>query len=504
MELSPEVKTRLLARHQALTNLAQFLEGDSRLFISFVENVCQLEKKLEEKEDSGQCQCQLMTCLFSDERLLKRILVSQEWQQASEYFVVPSNESAILDLYYRLEIGNAEAAEGGVITLRNKLLHEAFFKGEAAQGEARLSEGVIKFVFMSKIKRWSLLGVEWQVEQRPSGTKIIGKLVVSVGSPRPDGPVLYRNLFAFSGSEKQAIATMGARSFVKNDLHLQLAARDLAKQQYFEVDKLKDWLKDSPKNLQHNLKEWLAKDSIEREFSPAGLGFLRDCLAFLREHSENGYQYCRNRLLTMGFQLSEREEVNTFDFSETVKRGEILSHQPAIQYYWPPEECLETALPGCCNISAGPMPSLLQKVYQFAGLQLLDVRPADVDALKHLLFYLRLGDKQVTKPPILPVYNGMRRWVEALSQKSEYKALESLCYHAQILRAFVQVPCIGKQPVIFPGRANTLIPKYAPDYEPGTIVGIKAAGLFVPSDKMPLFLPGTYWIASDKMPSAEQ
>ncbi len=487
----------MLARHQSLTQLARHVEGDRRQFLSFLESVLSLEKNLEEKEDSAVPQCCIMAHLFSNEKHLKKIMVSQEWQQASEYLIVPSNEAAILDLYYRLEIGNIQSSDPEVSKLRRQILYNAFFKPPANKGETRVGNGVIKFV-LADSKRWSLEAIVWEIEQRPQGNHISGKLLVSVGKPTPDGPPIYQDIFALCGYELPAIATIAVRGLLKNDFALKMLSQDLLKPIAFDIDKLLDLFKDAPASLQKNLQDWAKQDTLEREFSSGGLDIFRELLSFAQLHQESSYDYCRKRLLNFGFALPDMEEVKVYEFSEEVPLGEIITHRPTLQYYWPPDDAWETILKGYWSISAGPLPTFLEKIYKLAEAGLIEPRGSDVEAVRQLLFYIRVGDKKMAKSPILPVYNAVRRWLESLSQKGEHKALESLCHHGKILRPHLQIPCVGEKPLSFPGKPHTLLPRSAPEFEAGTIVGIQEAGLMVPSDKMPLCLPGIYWVAAAK------
>lgn len=498
MELTAENKARMLARHQALTQLARHVEGDRRQFMSFLESVLSLEKNLEEKEDSAAPQCLVMAHLFSNEKQLKKIIVSQEWQQASEYFIIPSNEASILDLYYRLEIGNPQSTDVEVNKMRRQVLYNAFFKPAANKGEIRVGNGVVQFVFSPKSKRWSLEGIEWGVEKKAQGSHITGKMLVSVGMPAPDGPPVYRDIFALCGSEKQALCAIAVHGLQKNDFTLKMLAQDLLQQLSFEPEKIIALFKEAPAAIQKTLQDWAQQETLDREFSAAGLDIFRDLMSFAQLHKENAYEFCRTRLLNLGFDLPDREEAKIHEFSEEVPLGEVISHRPTLQYYWAPEDSWETILRGYWSISAGPLPTFLEKIYKLADKALIEPRGSDVEAVRQLLFYIRLGDKKMAKPPILPVYNAVRRWMENLSQKGEYKALESLCHHAKILRPHLQIPCVGEKAVSFPGKPHTLLPKLAPEYEAGTIVGIQEAGLMVPSEKMPLCLPGIYWVAAAK------
>jgi hypothetical protein len=121
-------------------------------------------------------------------------------------------------------------------------------------------------------------------------------------------------------------------------------------------------------------------------------------------------------------------------------------------------------------------------------------RAEDLEVVKNLLLYITLGEK-VPKPPILPIYNALRRWLEAIAEKEDYKTLENFCTHTKILRPHVQILCVGEMPFSIANREHKLIPRLAPEHKTGTIVGIKKAGIMVSDERMPLCLPGEYWVA---------
>lgn len=497
MELTPELKQRLLTRHHTLISLARYIEGGRANFAAFLENVCQLEKSLLMESNPSAAQARLLAQIFTNESRLKQILASPEWQEASEYLLVPSNESAMLDAYYRLEIGNKEYSAEEIRVLRHKLLREAFFKESGIQGEVEFGGVPLQFVFSAKVPRWSLEGIEWSVEQHEGGDKIVGKLLISLGFPNPDGPVIYRNIFAITGSERQAITSIATHALVKNDPDLQKVAEELVEKSKWDVDELQNQWKTLPVHLQKAVEDWLKMETVQREFSETGLRLLRNIIGGMEKDGQRVDSW-KDRMNRFGFLLCEREEQRVCEFCNDVATGEIILRQPTIQYYWAPEDSWETVLSGRCTISAGPVPPFLHAIYEFSQAGLLQPRPQDIEVVKSLLLYIRLEERRAAKPPLIPVYNAIRRWLEALSEKKEYKALAMLCRHAQILYPHIQIPCIGEKPKSFAGKEHTLLPRYAPEHEPGTIVGIQQAGMIVPSDKMPLCLPGIYWVATSE------
>ncbi len=497
MQLIEESLPKLLARHNSLMALAKYLEGDVNDFINFLKNVFLLEKNLEQERDSGNAQCSLIAQILTSEQQLKKVIFTEEWQHAQEYFLFRNNAANLLDIFYQLELGNQDCS-GLPSQLRQKLIREAFFITHADFIE--YGQTKVKFVFTPDKPSWTLVNIEWNVREYQGMPQVFGTPVISLGFPNPDGPEIYRHLFAFTGTEKKAAATLGIHGLLTENQGLQNIAKEILQKLDLNLSEMRIWFASCPSPLQEGFEQWAKVDILEREFSSTWLQFLTDSLSFFEKNSFTWFQQLKARMENFGLVLGEMEKPNGYDFSNDVPKGNIMRTRPLIKYYWPENDTWMPIFPGKCSFSAGPVPMFLQELERLTKDGLLQPRPEDLEIVKDLLLYIHLGDK-VPKPPILPVYNALRRWFESLGQKQDSKTIETLCIYAKIFRPQIIIPMVGEKPTTIANREHKLIPKLAPEYKPGTIVGIKQAGIVIPGDRMPLCLPGVYWIASFDMAS---
>lgn len=491
--LTQETKEKLLARHQAFIRLAHYLEGDVADYINFLKNVFLLEKNLEQDRDSGNAQCSLMGQILQTESQIKKIIFTEEWQQAAEHFSLPNNATELLDLLYQLELGNPNCSERP-LQLRTKLVRQALFQNSHHPGIVAYNNTLIKFIFTADKPRWTLSKIEWGIQERQGNPLIVGEPVISLGIPNPDGPELYRYLFGVMGSERQAAAALAIRAAATENSPLREMATTILNQLPWGLEEVKGWFVDIPA-LQESLAQWLKLENLDREFSAAGLQFLTDAMVVCEKSNPTIYQQLKQRLAILGLSVTEAEKPSGYDFSNDVPKGNIIRTRPIVKYYWPEDDTWSPVFPGKCNFSAGPVPIFLQEIEKLKKNKQILPRPEDYDIVRDLLLFIQLGDK-VPKPPILPVYNALRRWLEALAQKQDFKALENLCSYAKIFRPLIHIPTIGEKPVSIANREHKLIPKLAPEHKPGMIVGIKQAGIVIPGERMPLCLPGIYWVAT--------
>lgn len=492
--LTQEIKEKLLARHQAFIRLARHLEGEIADYINFLKHVFLLEKNLEQDRDSGNAQCSLMGQILQNEQQLKQIIFSEEWQQVAEYFSFRNNANELLDLLYQLELGTPNCGEKSS-QLRTKLCRQALFQNSHHPGIVSYNNILIKFIFTADKPRWTLTKIEWGIQERQGTPLIVGELVISLGLPNPDGPELYRYLFGIMGSERQAAATLAIRAIATENVPLREMAKDILSKLNWGLEELQGWFVNTTQSLQESSNQWLKLDTLDREFSPIGLQFLTDALIFFEKNNPTIYQQIKQRLSALSLSVVEAEKPNGYDFSNEIPKGNIIRMRPMIKYYWPEDDTWYPVFAGKCNFSAGPVPVFLQELEKLKRANQIQPRIEDYEIVKDLLLFIQLGDK-VAKPPILPVYNALRRWLEALAQQQDYKALENLCSYAKIFRPLIHIPTIGEKPISIANRDHKVIPKLAPEHKPGTIVGIKQAGIVIPGERMPLCLPGIYWVAT--------
>lgn len=493
MQLSDEKKEQLLARHFTLMKLVKYIECSTENFIGFLKNTFLFEKNIETGKDPAYAQSSMFRELLRSELHLKKILLSQEWQQASEYFVVPHNASDLLEFFSQIESG-ALVCESKAFEIRRKLIQEAFFTAEKSKGKARYNRTLFHFVFHEETPPWTAQSIEWEVEESQGEQCLVGQPVISLGVPKPDGPEIYRNLYALTGSEKKAACILMIHSLLTQNLSLKTTAEEILDKIDLGSSRLKDWMDQAPFELKRAFAKWAKENTIEQELSTEGLCFLANAMAYLEQNESPGYAYLKNRIEGFGLELEIMDKPVGYDFSNFVPKGGIVIGQARIKYYWPQENRWELVVPGKCCLSAGAVPLFLQEIEKLTQLGELEPREEDFHAVKELLLYIQLGDK-VTKPPMLPIYNALRRWMENLASKESYKAIENLCEHAKVFRPHIQIPAVGEKPFSISNREHKLISRLALDQKPGVIIGIKQAGIIVPGDKMPLCLPGSYWIA---------
>ena len=497
MQMSERIRERWLKRHKALVGLASYLHGSKESFIDFFKNIFLFEKNVEQGKDPGQAQCNLVRLILNSEQQLRKVIFTQEWQQAMEYLVVPDNASRLLDACYQLEVGNSEAP-GKTAQLRYQVLSSAFFSGER-QGQSEYAGVPLQFVFSKEIARWSLRDIRWNIAASGGEARIVGEATISVGVPCPDGPALYRTLFAVCGCEKKAAAMLAVQGIIHDNHELQAMVAQVLAQIEPESDELSRWLEPAPPFLKKWWQQWRDSPMPLREFSPAGLEFLTEALNYLEEQAPEGAAWLKQRLENWGYCLEEVEIPNGYDFSDQVAPGDIIRSKPAIKAYWPPENKWQVVFPGKCHFSAGSPPMFLKEIENLANAKTIVIRPEDLEFVKNMLLYICLEGK-VPKPPILRVYNALRRWFEALAEKGNDRSLEKLCACARVFRPHIQIPCVGEKPFSIANREHRLLPRLAPEYVPGTIVAIKSAGIMVPAEKMAMFLPGVYWVARHNSP----
>ncbi len=499
MQLTEEVREKLIARHHALMKLAKYLEGDTNDFISFLKNVFLFEKNLEQERDPGHAQCNLIAQILHNEQQLRKVIFTEEWQHVLEYFILPNNATELLDIFYQLELGNPSST-GRATQLRAKLIRDAFFQNKARSGMIAYSNTFLKFVFSPDQPRWNITQIDWDITEYQGTQRIVGEPVISLGFPNPDGPEIYRQLFGLLGSERKAAATLAIRGLTTDNQALQFIAREILEKLDWDLPSMQTWFTSTLSPLQESFVEWQKNALLEREFSSNGIQFITDALYYFERTNPEIHAKLKARLENLGFLLAEVEKPSGYDFSNQIAKGSIIRSKPMIKYYWPEDDNWCVFYPGKCNFSAGPVPMFLQELERLAKESVLQPRFEDIEIVKDLLLYIQLGDK-VPKPPILPVYNALRRWLEALGQKQDYRNLENFCSYAKIFRPHLHIPAVGEKPTSIASREHKLIPKLAPEQKPGIIVGIKQAGIVIPGDRMPLCLPGIYWIATSESPS---
>jgi len=494
MYLSEERKSQLLARHSALLELSKYLDvKDESQWLNYVKNVFLFEKNLESSKDPSYAQSLLFTDLLSSDKQLKKVILSKEWQKANEYFTLSHNATDLLDTFYQLEIGNLECTEKNKL-LRTKLIRNAFFIQDV-KGQVQHNKVALSFVFSENTPRWDIEHIEWNIQEQQGESVLVGVPYISLGMPKPDGNEMYREIFAVTGSEKKAVAILGVQSLLWNNQPMRITAKEVMDKLPNDIDKLKELANKLPADLKRVFQTWLQRDVLEREFTKTGLSFLCDMLYCF---SQSGYKkeevYLLDRFDTFGFRLDKVSKTTGYDFSATVPLHETIYSKPTISCYIPKDNVWEELLTGKASISAGPVPPFLQEAYHLVGIGKLQPRPEDFQAVKDLFLFIQYGEK-VPKPPILPIYNALRRWLEELSRNEEYKYLEKLCNLARILRPYIHIPCLGEKPCGLLDRDHKIILKLAPDQKPGVIIGIKQAGILVPEERLPLCLPGVYWVA---------
>ncbi|NUM35689.1 MAG: hypothetical protein HUU50_14170, partial [Candidatus Brocadiae bacterium] len=465
MQLSDEKKEQLLARHFTLMKLVKYIECSTENFIGFLKNTFLFEKNIETGKDPAYAQSSMFRELLRSELHLKKILLSQEWQQASEYFVVPHNASDLLEFFSQIESG-ALVCESKAFEIRRKLIQEAFFTAEKSKGKARYNRTLFHFVFHEETPPWTAQSIEWEVEESQGEQCLVGQPVISLGVPKPDGPEIYRNLYALTGSEKKAACILMIHSLLTQNLSLKTTAEEILDKIDLGSSRLKDWMDQAPFELKRAFAKWAKENTIEQELSTEGLCFLANAMAYLEQNESPGYAYLKNRIEGFGLELEIMDKPVGYDFSNFVPKGGIVIGQARIKYYWPQENRWELVVPGKCCLSAGAVPLFLQEIEKLTQLGELEPREEDFHAVKELLLYIQLGDK-VTKPPMLPIYNALRRWMENLASKESYKAIENLCEHAKVFRPHIQIPAVGEKPFSISNREHKLISRLALDQKPG-------------------------------------
>ncbi len=493
MQLSDEKKEQLLARHFTLMKLVKYIECTTENFIGFLKNTFLFEKNIETGKDPSYAQASMFRELIKNESQLKKVLLSQEWQQAIEYFVVPHNTSELLDIFSQIEAGKKNC-DSKAWEIRKKLIQDAFFTEDKNKGKARYNTSLLQFAFSDQTPPWAIQNIEWEVEETKGEQHVVGHPLVSLGIPQPDGPEIYRHLYAITGSEKKAACILMLHAISTQDHSLHVISQDILKKIDLGEEKWKDWIEQAPFELKKAFSRCSKEDKIQQEFSLEGLSFLSSLLMYLEQNNPQGYTHIKDRMESFGLEIENIDKPSGYDFSNYVPKGNIVRSQAKIKYYWPQDNRWEILVPGKCYFSAGTVPLFLQEIERLTILGELEPREEDFHAVKELLLYIELGDK-VPKPPMLPIYNALRRWMEALSIKENYKAIETLCEYAKVFRPHIQIPAMGEKPFSISNREHKLISRLAIDQKPGIIIGIKQAGIIVPGDKMPLCLPGTYWIS---------
>lgn len=490
MQLSEDFE-HLLARHNAFMNLAKFLDQNGESYVNFLKNVFLFEKNMIQGKDPAQAQCGIISHILNHESKLKKVLFSSEWQNALEYFVLENDTSELLEVIYQLEIGNKECSNKA-IQLRKQVIHSRFFSDQ--KNDFVFKELSIDFVFEDHTP-WSLKEILWEVVEDRGMSRVKGTMIIHLEKPRIQGPELFLHTFALYGSEKQAAAIIAIKALQTNDRYLHNMALDIFQEIDAEPEKIGLYLNDAPVSLRKQFERWLELDIIEREFSKKGLSFITEAYIYFEKKSSEGYEFLRKRCSDLGLYISDIDKPNGYSFSNEIPEGSIIRSKPSVKFHSPRTKILEILFHGECSFSAGPIPDFLQEVDKLRKTEAIQPRHEDFEIVKNLLLYIRLGDK-VPKPPLLPVYNALRRWFEALSEREEYGDLERLCVYATVFRPHIEIPCIGERLTGSRHKEQKLIQKYAPKYKPGTIIGIRQASISIPSETIPLFLPGVYTVAS--------
>ena len=492
--MEEEKKKFLIARHYALVNLAKYVEGDVNGFIDFLKNVFLFEKNIELAKDPSHAQCSLFRQLITNDHQLRKVFFSEEWQQACDYFVLENNTSKLLDIFYQLEIGTSTCKEQSHEQLRLKLLQDAFFARSHPRSTVQYNDLLIKFEFCADVLRWGVKKIQWELKENQGELHVVGIPVISLGLPSPDGPEMYRESFAIMGLEKKAVATLAIRGMVTDNQPLQMLAEEIIEKMDFQPEQIGTLLENESINVRKAYERWSKLSSMEREFSSEGIRFQIETMLEAEKNNPSLYHVIKQRFEDAGLLLSDLSKPSGYDFSNEVAKGNVIRSKPAVKYYWPQNNSWDIIFAGKCNFSAGPIPIFLCKIDSLTKAGILEPRSEDLRLVRELLLYIQLGDK-VPKPPILPVYNALRRWVEALAARKDYQSLEELCHHAKILRPHIQIPAMGEKPFTIANREHQLIARLAPEHKPGIIVGIKQAGIMVPDNRIPLCLPGIYWVA---------
>ena len=101
-------------------------------------------------------------------------------------------------------------------------------------------------------------------------------------------------------------------------------------------------------------------------------------------------------------------------------------------------------------------------------------------------------EKKIPSPPLLPVYNSLRRLFEIVEDKD---TIEKLCEYAQIFRPFVSIPFVGE--ILSPQEclSHKCITRETNNHQDGCILEITKAAIIVKKSKMPLCLPGEFIVA---------
>lgn len=494
MYLSEERKAQLLARHCVLMDLTKYLEvKDENQWLNFEKNVFLLEKNLESSKDPSYAQSLIFTNLLATDKQLKKVILSKEWQKANEIFSLAHNATDLLDAFYQLEIGNLDCTEKNKL-LRQKLIRNAFFL-EDAKGQVHYGNINVCFVFSETTPRWAVENIEWTIQEKQGESVLVGIPYISLGMPKPDGNPMYRELYALLGSELHAVVVLGVQGLIWNNQSMRVTAQEVWTQLPNDLDKMKEIAKKLPNGMQEMFQEWLKQDILERELSKSNLSFLTDMLYyFLQSNCKQEYDYLMNRFSEFGFRLDKVSQTSGYDFSDTVALGEIIHSKPTISCYIPKDNVWEELCVGTACLSAGAMPEFLQEICNLTKKGKLAPHPEDLKAVKELFLFIQFGDK-VPKPPILPIYNALRRWLDELANHENFKGLEKLCHLAKAMRPYIVIPTLGEVPESLVAREHKLISKFDPTQKPGVIIAIKKAGILVPGDRMPLCLPGVYWVA---------
>ena len=490
--LNEENIRRILTRHQALVNLVYHLQANIDEFFDFLQCIQAFEKALETGDNAPGLLCTIFEYLIKDEYHLKRLFFSQEWQIARDHFQVSTNEDALIDVCNVLEIGcKDQVVMPKTIALRRKLLHNAFFMDQS--GQVKYKDVLIEFVFSDEVVRWSIIKIAWQLH-RDTELKLCGKIYISLGKLPDYDSDLYKKFFAVFGSKKQTVANIALGSLATDDNNLKELAQKLLIDVDFELAQLLDKTKGLPENWQKSLEDWQTKPCLYREFAPESLAFLLELMVFCEKHAFMVYEYLKQRFLQFGFMLLELKSPKLYEFSEDIPEGEVISCQPILKYYWPPDDLVKTATASQSFLSAGKAPAFLKEIQKLAKQGKISLRDEDFHIARQMLLYLKLGDK-VPRPPLSPLYNALRRWLEALTNAEEYILLEQLCNYAKIFRPTVHIPCVGEKLSDTEGRRHKIQERLAPDKKPGTILNIKKSAIIISKGSIPLFLKGEYILA---------
>ncbi len=516
--LSSEEKERLLARHQALTNLVHHIPANTSHYFSFLDILYKFEKTLELQQPTESIEIQILSNLVQNEHDLRKVFFSKEWKKVKDYFSCISKAETLIDVCNLLEIGNLEGSLSETEDLRKEILAQAFF--ENFNGKTIYKKVALFFVFSDAIPRWSVERILWDDSNLSEDPKeVFGEMKISLGTPPLNYQNhLYRNIFAVCGDEIKSAGVIALESLRGENRELEKLTQQIILDIDFELSSFQENLKNIPKEQRKKLQEWQNKNALEREFSSHGLVFLAELLITLESNFPLEYSFVKNRLARWGMYPCEQEKTIDYDFCEDHGKGQVVYRQMALDYFWPPDKQRKIAFPGKSFVCAGSPPRFLQEIKKLEKFAKLSLREGDLQNVKQMLLYLQLGEK-VPKPPILPVYNALRRWFETLAEQEDHESIEKMCVYAKIFRPHIYIPFVGEK-VSFSDKQHEIIyiseelSKKTPnkpieevsqntekeqnaqkEQERGTILKIKKAAIIIPKGNMPLCLAGKFVVA---------